>query len=81
MLSLLHKKPGRFIFLDESYNTVTFTDYDEVPDDLVIKEIITFLPEIPPPPHTVQQHEEIHLWDLEFKRLLEKTYATSNTRG
>ena len=75
MLSLLHKKPGRFIFLDESYNTVTFTDYDEVPDDLVIKEIITFLPEIPPPPHTVQQHEEIHLWDLEFTTLMNKVYG------
>ncbi len=77
-MNVLQKKPGKFIFLVDGYSVREFNNYDEVPQDLNIKEIICFLPDIPPPPHTVQQHEEIHLWDLEFTRLMEKTYATSN---
>ena len=76
-MNILMKGTGKFIFMNESYEVITFTNYNDLPNDFIIKEIITFLPDIPPPPHTVQQHEEIHLWELEFKKLLEKTYATS----
>ena len=77
-MNILMKTTGQFEFLDSEYNHLTFNDYNDIPDDISIIEIIKFLPDIPPPPHTVQQHEEIHFWNDLFKSLMEKTYATSN---
>ena len=53
--------------------------YDDIPDDL--DHVIEFLPEIPPGPHTHQQHEEIDAWLGLFNRLMEKAYATSSEIG
>lgn len=53
--------------------------YDDIPDDL--DHVIEFLPEIPPGPHTQQQHEEIDAWLGLFNRLMEKAYATSSEIG
>lgn len=53
--------------------------YDNIPDDL--DHVIEFLPEIPPEPHTQQQHEEIDAWLGLFNRLMEKAYATSSEIG
>jgi len=36
---------------------VTYTDYDEIPDQY--DNLIRFAPEIPPEPHTEEQHEWI----------------------
>lgn len=47
----------------------TYTDYSLIPDDL--NHVIEFLPDIPPPPHTHEQHVEIDGWMDKFKRLLE----------
>lgn len=77
-MNILMKRTGKFTFMNDKYEVKTFNDYDTIPEDFVIKEIICFLPDIPPPPHTVQQHEEIHLWDQEFNRLMREVYATSN---
>lgn len=67
---------GQFEFLDKYYEMKKFTDFKDIPEDLDILEIICFLPNIPPPPHTVQQHEDIHMWDITFEQLMEKTYAS-----
>jgi hypothetical protein len=48
--------------------------YNDIPDDL--DHVIEFLPEIPPEPHTDQQHEEIEAWPDLFLKLMEKAYAT-----
>ena len=53
--------------------------YDNIPDDL--DHVIEFLPEIPPEPHTQQQHKEIDAWLGLFNRLMEKAYATSSKIG
>ena len=53
--------------------------YDDIPDDL--DHVIEFLPEIPPEPHTQQQHEEIDAWLGHFNTLMEKAYATSSEIG
>ena len=53
--------------------------YDDIPDDL--DHVIEFLPEIPPGPHTQQQHEEIDAWLGLINRLMEKAYATSSEIG
>jgi hypothetical protein len=53
--------------------------YDDIPDDL--DHVIEFVPEIPPEPHTQQQHEEIDAWLGLFNTLMEKAYATSSEIG
>ena len=53
--------------------------YDDIPDDL--DHVIEFLPEIPPEPHTQQQHKEIDTWLGLFNTLMEKAYATSSKIG
>ena len=53
-----------------------FDRYEDIPDDF--DHVIEFLPEIPPEPHTVQQHEEIETWPDLFLKLMEKAYATSS---
>ena len=50
--------------------------YEDIPNDL--DHVIEFLPEIPPEPHTEQQHEEIETWPDLFLKLMEKAYATSS---
>ncbi len=53
--------------------------YHDIPDDL--DHVIEFLPEIPPEPHTQQQHKEISSWLGLFNTLMEKAYATSSKIG
>jgi hypothetical protein len=61
----------------------TYTNYEDIP--CTFDRIIKFLPEVPLPPHTHEQHEEIHEWQNRFKRLMEiekqngPTSSTSNT--
>jgi hypothetical protein len=50
--------------------------YEDIPDDL--DHVIEFLPEIPPEPHTAQQHEEIEAWPDLFIRLMRIEYARSS---
>jgi hypothetical protein len=50
--------------------------YEDIPDDL--DHVIEFLPEIPPEPHTPQQHEEIETWSDLFLRLMEIEHARSS---
>lgn len=57
----------------------TYTEYDEIPDDF--DHIIKFLPEIPPEPHTAEQHEEINKWPGRLQKLMEIENARSNKKG
>lgn len=49
--------------------TETYTEYDDIPHDF--DNVIKFLPEIPPEPHTEEQHEEISQWSGRLQRLME----------
>ena len=56
----------------------TLAEYDlyvNIPDDF--DHVIEFLPEIPPGPHTREQHEEIDSWNDKFLRLVEIERARS----
>lgn len=79
-MNILQKKKGEFTFLTNNMEVVSFDNLDDIPDASEIKEIIAFLPEVPPPPHTVQQHEEIHQWMNKFQELLKEIYATSSQK-
>lgn len=53
----------------------TYTEYDDIPKDF--DHVIKFLPEIPPEPHTHEQHEEIEQWNGRLQELMkrEKSYV------
>ena len=48
----------------------TYTNYKDIPDKF--NNLIKFLPEIPEPPHTHEQHEELDLWNERLKELLKR---------
>ena len=47
-----------------------FSNYDEIP--LEFDNLIRFEPEIPPEPHTEEQHEEIEKWNDKLKILMKR---------
>lgn len=54
----------------------TFTRFEDIPN--AIDCVISFVPEIPPGPHTHEQHEEIDQWQHRFDQLMERASATSS---
>jgi hypothetical protein len=53
----------------------TYDNYENIPHDL--DHVIEFLPEIPPGPHTQEQHDSIEAWQEKFQKLMEIEYARS----
>ena len=54
----------------------TYTEYNDIPNDF--DHVISFEPEVPEPPHTEEQHDEIEQWNDRLKELMEIEYASSN---
>ena len=50
----------------------------DIPDDL--DHVIEFLPEIPPGPHTSEEHDEIEQWHNQFLKLMEIEHARSGEK-
>ena len=70
---ILTDTSGEFVFVvlnDDKYEQVTFTDLKDIPEDFEYLHVIKFLGNIPTPPHTLQQHEQIALMEKEFKRFM-----------
>lgn len=56
---------------------ITYTKYEDIPEKF--DNLIKFMPEIPEPPHTHEQHEEMDTWNEKMKELLKReTNASSN---
>ena len=55
----------------------TYTKYEDIPDDF--DNVIKFIPEVPEPPHTDEQHEEIESWNSKLQALMEIERARSNS--
>jgi hypothetical protein len=55
---------------------VEYDRYEDIPDDF--DHVIEFLPDIPPEPHTHEQHEEIDSWHDRFLRLMRIENASSS---
>lgn len=47
----------------------TYTNYDDIPKDF--DHVIKFKVDIPPEPHTEEQHEEIESWNDKLQALME----------
>jgi hypothetical protein len=48
----------------------TYTEYDEIPNDF--DTVIKFKPDVPAPPHTHDQHEEIDQWPTKLAELMKR---------
>ena len=55
-----------------------YDQYKDIPDNL--DHVIEFLPEIPPEPHTSEEHNEIAQWHGRFLKLMEIEYARSSEK-
>ena len=72
-MSILQDTSGEFVFVvlnDDKYEQVTFTDLKDIPEDFDYLHVIKFVGNVPPPPHSVQQHEQMALLEREFKRFM-----------
>ena len=58
-----------FVFLVNG-KLKTYTKYEDIPNEF--DNLIKFLPKIPEPPHTHEQHEELGLWNERLKELLKR---------
>lgn len=58
---------GEFVFMIDG-KIVTFDDYRKIPQNF--QHIIKFIPEIPEPPHTEEQHEIIDGWHKKLQDLI-----------
>jgi hypothetical protein len=61
--------PNEFVVLKNN-KLETFTKYEDIPEKF--DNLIKFLPEIPEPPHTHEQHEELDLWNERLKEVLKR---------
>ena len=55
---------------------VLYDKYEDIPENF--EHVIRFIPDIPPEPHTEEQHEEISQWNTRLQELMEKERARSN---
>lgn len=55
----------------------TYTEYNDIPNDF--DHVISFEPEVPEPPHTEEQHEELESWNNKLQALMEIEHARSNS--
>lgn len=78
-MNILSKTTGKFMFVTNKYEYEEYDDYRDIPEDLShIIEVVSFLPDIPPPPHSVLEHELIGKWNQKMKEIMEKVYASRN---
>lgn len=66
---------GRFVFRVAGAPR-TYRRWEDVP--LVFEALVAFEPNIPPPPHTHEQHAEIEKWEARLRWLLEGANASRN---
>ena len=48
----------------------TYTKYEDIPERF--DNVIRFIPEIPEPPHTHEQHKEIDSWNERLQELMKR---------
>jgi len=55
---------------------ITYTEYDDIPNSF--DHIISFNPDWPEPPHTVEDHELMEVFNDKLQALMERERASSN---
>ena len=54
---------------------VLYDKYEDIPEDF--EHVIRFIPDIPPEPHTEDEHAEMAQWNTRLQKLMEKERARS----
>ena len=75
-MNILSNTEGEFTFVLRDNTEVTYSDWNDIPEDLDLKHVIKFRPTIPPAPHTPEQHLEVEEWNGRLTKLMEKERAT-----
>ena len=55
---------------------VTYDSWENIPEEF--EHVIKFIPDVPPDPHTEDEHAEMEIWNTRLQHLLEKDRARSN---
>jgi hypothetical protein len=55
---------------------LTYTSYEDIPSNF--DHVIEFMPTMPEPPHTEEQHEEMEKCSDRLAELMERERASSN---
>ena len=55
---------------------VLYDKYEDIPEKF--DHVIRFIPDIPPEPHTEDDHDEMALWNTRLQELMEKERARRN---
>ena len=74
-MSILTDTSGEFVFVvknGDKYEQVKFNDLKDIPKDFDYLHMIKFVGNIPPPPHTIQEHEQIALFREEFNKFMKR---------
>ena len=69
---------ARFEFLLRNGKTKVFDKWEDIPENFTFRNVIQFMPDTPPEPHTDEVHEEMAQWNTKLQNLLEKERASSN---
>ena len=55
---------------------VTYDSWENIPEEF--EHVIKFIPDVPPDPHTEDEHAEMEIWNTRLQQLMEKERARSN---
>ena len=55
---------------------VTYDSWENIPEEF--EHVIKFIPDVPPDPHTEDEHAEMKIWNTRLQQLLEQERARSN---
>ena len=55
---------ARFEFLLSNGDIKVFDKWEDIPENFTFKNVIQFMPDTPPEPHTEEQHEEMAQWNI-----------------
>lgn len=50
--------------------TRVYTKFEDIPESF--ENVISFIPEMPPPPHTDEEHEEMEQWEGKLQELMKR---------
>ena len=76
-MNILNDTNGDFVVKVDG-EVQSYTDYNDVPR--TVDAVIKFVPDIPPDPHTLQDHENIAMWEGELKEMMKRSGTPPATR-
>jgi hypothetical protein len=66
---------GEYVFLDDKYQRVEYTDYNDIPEDVEFRHIIKFVCDYPPPPHNLEDHVLLANFNTLLKKFMKRVYG------